>query len=102
MGEEEAWKITFDWRHPADQEARQRIIYYIGNRKVSDLHFESLPSEIQSVIEKNGGVDIFLEKGPDYYSRELGKSARTFVPENGQVQESAETKIANVNRLYIL
>jgi FMN phosphatase YigB (HAD superfamily) len=69
---EEFYRIRFTWKHPGDKRAaRERTVYYLGKVKTQSLRAGHFPDEVRSAIEQNQGLDLFMEKAPNYYSEEI-------------------------------
>jgi UTP:GlnB (protein PII) uridylyltransferase/anti-sigma regulatory factor (Ser/Thr protein kinase)/methylase of polypeptide subunit release factors len=62
---EQAIKFTFHWKHPAENEARLRVVYFLGRKPLQSL--SDLPDKIEDFIVANKGLDLMIEKAPNYF-----------------------------------
>lgn len=78
---EDSWRMRFKWQHPGEAGPRERIVDFIGSVDTLSLVSQegSIPEPVWDVITRNGGVDVFIEKAPNYYRdkvEELSLGAR--------------------------
>ncbi|MBN1687848.1 MAG: hypothetical protein JW893_01975 [Candidatus Omnitrophica bacterium] len=66
------WTISFVWRHPEEGREKLRTVYFLGGEQIEEL--SSLPMELQKAIAENGGLDLTLEKAPNYYYEDIKRS----------------------------
>ncbi|PIU40529.1 MAG: hypothetical protein COT00_01225, partial [Candidatus Omnitrophica bacterium CG07_land_8_20_14_0_80_50_8] len=87
---EDTWEISFRWKHPSENDTRERKIIYIGSRNLRSLGARNLPEPVIETIRNEGGVDFFIEKAPNYY----GEAIRSGIEEGPR--PASLTSLANL------
>ncbi len=98
------WRLSFDWRHPGEAKVRPRTLYFLGSESTESIvqNLPSLPEPLRNALRDSGGLDLLIEKGPNYYKEFMTRLEDGGTDIGGRGREEialARVRIDAVNRL---